>query len=195
MYTLNQLIEKLDDKDSFKTEEISSYIKSWRIDPVYEDESKIEYFDELAIQKLNNAIGLKKQGKPDLEIMTTVNKEIFNPIKAPAIRPIPIPYQNHSYQKRKNNKITLEVTSQTLSLLADSIACKISDDITNKLNENNPLKPISDTGKIKKNNEFLTNQVKRLTEENKTLLYRINFLQQENAKFKHLIGSIYKKEG
>lgn len=189
MYTVEQLRENLEKENiSITTEEVSSLLKGWRIDPVYEDEDKVEYFDELAIQKLRKGITLKNEGKPSEEILSIVHDGIINPINAPAVKPASVQLGGEI------KRITVDITTQTLALLAESIAQKISDNITTKVKEADIFKPVLNTGKLTRDNEILSKQVEKLLEENKKLISRVNFLQQENTKFKHLFGAIYMKQ-
>jgi len=187
MYTKEQLKEKLEENNvSVDMETLSAYLKSWRIDPVYEDENNVEYFDELAVRKLSEGISLKEQEKDDEEIIISVNDGIYNSINAPSI--------NKTTMNGGNKKLTVDITTQTLALLAESIAQKISDDIANKVKEADVFKPVMNNGKLTRDNEILASQVEKLLEENKKLISRVNFLQQENAKFKHIVGTLYYKQ-
>lgn len=189
MYTLEQLIEKLDeDNRSLDQEIVSGYLKNWKIDPVYEDEKNIEYFDDLAILKLNQGIELKNQGKNEEEILATTNNEIYSAINAPAIR------QTEIQSSDGFKKVTIDITTQTLSLLAESIAQKISDNITDKVKDADIFKPVMNSGKLTRDNEILAQQVEKLVDENKKLISRVSFLQQENAKFKHFVANMYFKQ-
>ncbi|OGI03811.1 MAG: hypothetical protein A2Y25_07315 [Candidatus Melainabacteria bacterium GWF2_37_15] len=185
MFTKEQLLEKINDPEMGSASEITNVLKSWRIDPIYEDENKNEYYDEMAISKLKHALKLKEQGKNDEEISSIVNNGIINPITAPMAR---------NTQAQALNNITLDVTSQTLSLLAESIAQKITGEITEKLKNSDIFEPLMDSTRLKRDNEILSRQVSQILEENKKLITRNNMLQKENAKFRHLAGQLYFKQ-
>lgn len=191
MYTAEQLKEKIEDNSHFiDIEEINVCIKTWRIDPVYEDDDNIEYFDDLAASKLNQGIILKENGKSDEEIMLILNKGIINSSNMPTIR-------HSAVQSRESTdfkKVTVDITTQTLALLAESIAQKITNDIASKVRDTNIFNSAVDAGKLTRDNEILSGQVKKLLNENQKLISRINFLQQENTKFKHIFGSMYIKQ-
>lgn len=192
MYTKDQLREKLEDNGyclSFET--VSGYIKTWRIDPVYEDDEGTEYFDEIALLKLDEGLKLKGHSSTDDEILNELNQKTFGAVNTPVIQNSQV---QQLYDGKDFNKVTVDITTQTLSLLAESIAQKISNDITTKVRESEFLKPVLDNGKLKRDNEILAGQVDKLLDENKKLLSRINFLQQENVKFKHLVGNVYIKQ-
>ena len=192
MFTKEQLFEKLNHSNISNLGEIKGFLRLWRIDPIYEDDNN-EYYDEMAISKLKHALKLKEQGKNDEEILSIVNSGIINPINAPAIRNNFI--QNQQQDNGNGlNKVTIDVTSQTLSLLAESIAHKITGEITDKIKNSDIFEPVMDSAKIKRDNEILSKQVEQLLEENKKLITRNNMLQKENAKFRHLVGNLYIKQ-
>ena len=192
MFTKEQLFEKLNHSNISNSGEIKGFLRLWRIDPIYEDDNN-EYYDEMAISKLKHALKLKEQGKNDEEILSIVNSGIINPINAPAIRNNFI--QNQQQDNGNGlNKVTIDVTSQTLSLLAESIAHKITNEITDKIKNSDIFEPVMDSAKVKRDNEILSKQVEQLLEENKKLITRNNMLQKENAKFRHLVGNLYMKQ-
>lgn len=197
MYTREQLADKLKKKaTNIDLKTTCTYLKNWKIDPVYEDEDKVDFYDEMAILKLNQGILLKEQGKDDSEISSIINNRAMSniSIKAPSLRKSHLKSQKSFGRNNELRNLNVDITTQTLSLLAESIATKITNEITNKINDNQILKPVMDTGKLKRDNEILSQQVEKLLEENKKLITRNNFLQQENSKFKHLFGQLYKKQ-
>lgn len=195
MFTKEQLLEKINNPVLTNQSEMADFLKSWRIDPIYEDAESTEYFDEMAISKLKHALRLKDQGKNDDEISSIVNNGIINPINAPAVRNTQLKETNQpSSGKYEMNNITLDVTSQTLSLLAESIAQKITGEITDRIKNSDLFEPVMESAKVKRDNEVLSRQVEQLLEENKKLIARNNMLQKENAKFRHLVGHLYIKQ-
>jgi len=193
MFTKEQLFEKLNNPGLANMDEIPGFLRSWRIDPIYEDEENKEYYDEMAVSKLKHALKLREQGKNDAEISSIINNGIINPISAPSVKKTEI--NHHPFGgSHELNKITLDVTSQTLSLLAESIAQKITGEITDKIKSDKIFEPVMDSAKVHRDNEILAKQVEKLLEENKKLIARNNMLQKENAKFKHLVGNLYIKQ-
>jgi hypothetical protein len=192
MYTKEQLVEKVKNKKLADIEKISNCLKLWRIDPIYEDDKNNEYYDELAVYKLNHGIKLKELGRNNEEISSIVNNRLSVPVAAPAKQVQIQTKPNHP--SLDLNKVTLDITAQTLALLADSIAQKISGEISDKIKDSNVFEPIADSAKIKRDNEILAKQVEKLLEENKKLIARNAFLQAESSKFKHIFGNWYMKE-
>jgi len=193
MYTKEQLVEKIKNKKSANLDKISTFIKLWRIDSIYEDEKNVEYYDDLAVYKLNRGLKLKELGKNNEEISSIVNNGTIVAVTSPVVQKAQIQTkQNHPIVDL--NKVTVDITTQTLSLLAESVAKKITNEIADKIKQSNVFEPIIDAAKIKRDNEILANQVESLLEENKKLITRNILLQGENAKFKHVFGNFYTRE-
>ena len=74
---------------------------------------------------------------------------------------------------QRDKSFTLDVSSQTLQMLAEAVAKKISDDITTRLIE---------AGGYKRDNEILAKQVQELLEHNKELSARIEQLESHSSR-------------
>ncbi len=83
MYTKEQLVEKVKNKKLATLDKVSSYLKLWRIDSIYEDEDNNEYYDDLAVYKLNHGMKLKELGKNNEEISSIVNNGTIVPTNMP----------------------------------------------------------------------------------------------------------------
>lgn len=195
MYTKEQIIEKINHKALSDFDKVTNCLKIWRIDPIYEDEKNTEYYDDLAVSKLNHGVKLKELGRNDEEISSIVNNNLNAPVAASTAKAVQIKTKpNHPSTDLNLNKVTVDITSQTLSILAESIAQKITTEIADKFKESKVFEPIMNSAKIKRDNEILSKQVERLLEENKKIIARNHLLQQENARFKHTFGNWYIKE-
>ena len=73
---------------------------------------------------------------------------------------------------------TLDVSSQTLQMLAEAVAKKISDDITNS----DMAAKLIEAGGYKKDNEILAKQVQELLEHNRELSARIEQLESHTTR-------------
>jgi hypothetical protein len=194
MYTIEDLFQKLQKNNlSVSKDLIFECLHKWHIDAVYEDEAKSEYFDDIAVIKLNQGLKLKEQGIDDKEIISIIGNNVYKAVNAPAVRQTAVQTQE-GYGGNGLKRITVDITTQTLALLADSIANKISNEIASKIKDSDVLKPVIDNAKITRDNEILSGHVKKLLDENKKLITRNNFLLQENSKFKHIAGSFYMKQ-
>ena len=193
MYTKEQLVEKIKNKKLASIDKVTNCLKIWRIDSIYEDEKNIDYYDDLAVYKLNHGIKLKELGRSNEEISSIVNNGFIAPNNSMSVKQAQIQTkQNHP--SIDLNKVTVDITAQTLSLLAESVAQKITNEITDKIKGSNVFEPIIDSAKTKRDNEILAKQIERLLEENKKLISRNILLQGENAKFKHMFGNWYIRE-
>ena len=79
---------------------------------------------------------------------------------------------------RREKSFTLDVTSQTLQMLAEAVAKKISDDITNS----DMATRLIEAGGYKRDNEILAKQVQELLEHNKELSARIEQLESHTSR-------------
>ena len=79
---------------------------------------------------------------------------------------------------QQGKSFTLDVTSQTLQMLAEAVAKKISDDIANS----EWSTKLIEAGGYKRDNEILAKQVQELLEHNKELSSRIEQLESKTSK-------------
>ncbi len=144
---------------------LSSFIKNWKIDAIYEDEDGVEFFDNLAIIKLKKGISLKSQGYSNDQIVYHVAKLMEEKLpvkkesKAEAVK----------VESGEMKNVTIDITSQTLQMLADAVAEKITSGIKEQL--------LQDTT-LKSEKEDLSKKVEELTEDNKKLAKRVEELEQ-----------------
>ena len=191
---------------------LSLFLNDWKIDSIYEDEDGLEFYDDLALDKIKRGISLKAQGYSDEQIISKLNRmeakiekkeEPVQPILvkdyiAPSSEEQPLevvetedehiitdltPTEKY-VQEDVNTELTpqksftLDVTSQTLQMLAEAVAKKISDDITNS----DMATRLIETGGYKRDNEILAKQVQELLEHNKELSARIEQLESHTSR-------------
>ena len=173
------------------------FLNDWKIESIYEDENGLEIYDDLAIEKIRKGISLKVQGYSDEQIITKLNKieaKSGNPKEAEMIaQPLVMDENTEENVQQKaeiveTNEIqdsslpqktfTLDVSSQTLQMLAEAVAKKISDDITNS----DMATRLIEAGGYKRDNEILAKQVKELLEHNKELSQRIEILESKHSR-------------
>ena len=167
MYNKQDILRNLVEFNYFIDElTLGNFIKNWKIDAIYEDEDGVEFFDNLAIAKLKKGISLKSQGYANEQIVYHINK----------LMP-----EKHVTKKEKKElsvdktisgdlqNLTIDVSSQTLQMLADAVAEKITSGIKTQLLED---------GSLKKEKEELAKQVSELMEDNKKLSQRVEELEK-----------------
>lgn len=179
---------------------LNLFLEDWKIESIYEDETGLEFFDDLSLEKLRKGISLKAQGYSDEQITTKLSRieaqvpkesepisqpkinieEIANETDNTSIVTVEKPeiIQEAPVANNNNKGFTLDVSSQTLQMLAEAVAKKISDDITNS----DMATKLIEAGGYKRDNEILAKQVKELIEHNKELSDRIQQLESQPSK-------------
>lgn len=167
MYNKQDILKNLNEFNYFIDENtLENFIKNWKIDAIYEDEDGVEFFDNLAIVKLKKGISLKSQGYANDQISHHIAKIV--------------PEQKSVAKKEKKEvstlnlggdmqNLTIDITNQTLQMLADAVAEKITSGIKEQL-----LQDVS----LKSEKETLSKQVEELTEDNKKLAKRVEELEK-----------------
>jgi len=184
------------------------FLEDWRIESIYEDEGGLEFYDELALEKIKRGISLKAQGYTDEQIVTKLAKmearvekyeEPPKPVQPVILdekgeeiegrlqevannltiqEPVRNQPQAEIMQPSQGKSFTLDVSSQTLQMLAEAVAKKISDDITNS----DMATKLIEAGGYKRDNEILAKQEKELVEHNAELSKRIEQLESHESK-------------
>ena len=180
------------------------FLEDWKIESIYEDEDGLEFYDDLALEKIKKGISLKAQGYSDEQIITKLSRMEAKVEKTPEpAQPGPpimvsdlLNQQNENTEEEKSStevvvqdekqqevipqgkSFTLDVSSQTLQMLAEAVAKKISDDITNS----DMVNRLVEAGGYKRDNEILAKQVKDLLEHNKELSHRIEQLESQPSR-------------
>lgn len=196
MYNKNDILLKLNSENYYiDRRTLSAFISSWNIEAVYENEQKEEYYDDYAIEKIKKGINLKAQGFSDQQIIRKL-RNVENPNTETTVlennTPIDLPSNienNELASTQTSNKselrnLTLDVTTQTLQMLAESVAKKITEDIKNS----DMAEKLIEAGGYKKDNEILSQQVQELIDHNKKLAERIEQLEKREGFFQKLIG-------
>ena len=201
MYNRESILKSLNSENYYiDKNSLESFLEDWKIESIYEDEDGIEFYDDLALDKIKKGISLKAQGYSDEQITVKLNKmeaktpkietdklvqpilikDYLENIRTDAVPgneenslPVEIPEE-----PIKNKNFTLDVSSQTLQMLAEAVAKKISDDITNSDWANKLI----EAGGYKKDNEILAQQIKELLEHNKELSKRIEQLESHPSR-------------
>lgn len=196
MYNKNDILLKLNSENYYiDRRTLSAFISSWNIEAVYENEQKEEYYDDYAIEKIKKGINLKAQGFSDQQIIRKL-RNVENPNTETTVlennTPIDLPSNienNELASTQTSNKselrnLTLDVTTQTLQMLAESVAKKITEDIKNS----DMAEKLIEAGGYKKDNEILSQQVQELIDHNKKLSERIEQLEKREGFLQKLIG-------
>ena len=179
------------------------FLNDWKIDSIYEDESGLEFYDDLSLDKIKRGISLKAQGYSDEQIIAKLQRmeakvekkeESVQPILVKDYLDTPVETAPEIVEEtedeehivtdltpQRDKSFTLDVSSQTLQMLAEAVAKKISDDITNS----DMATRLIEAGGYKRDNEILAKQVQELLElleHNKELSARIEQLESHTSR-------------
>ncbi len=176
MYNKQDILKNLNEFNYFIDElTLSSFIKNWKIDAIYEDEDGVEFFDNFAIVKLKKGISLKSQGYSNDQIIYHINKILA---EKPLVKKEKKEIVEKSVSAAELQNLTIDVTGQTLQMLADAVAQKITSEIKEQIKNSDFVQQLLEDGALKKDNETLSKQVEELSEDNKKLAQRIEELEK-----------------
>lgn len=185
MYDRKDIVKSLNEYNYFIDEAtLSNFIKNWKIDGIYEDEDGVEFFDNLAIAKLKKGISLKSQGFSNDQITYHVNKLLPEKLATQEAKKEHREYRELPTVGLTTNiptktvgsdmqNLTVDVTSQTLQMLADAVAEKITSGIKNS----DFITQLLEDSSLKKDNESLSKEVEELMEDNRKLSKRVEELE------------------
>lgn len=195
MFNRETILQNLNNENYYVDKHsLDLFLNDWKIDSIYEDESGLEFYDDLSLDKIKRGISLKSQGYSDEQIISKLQKMEAKVEKSiEPVQPILVKdYMESTEEQPQNDEehivtdltpkqdktFTLDVTSQTLQMLAEAVAKKISDDITNS----DMATRLIEAGGYKRDNEIMAKQIQELLEHNKELSQRIEQLESKPAK-------------
>ena len=171
------------------------FLSDWKIDSIYEDEDGLEFYDDLALDRIKKGISLKAQGYTDDQIISRLQRiepqveKYSEPVQPILVKDYLEPSAEEGEEQEEtvtatditpqpDKSFTLDVSSQTLQMLAEAVAKKISDDITNS----DMATRLIEAGGYKRDNEIMAKQIQELLEHNKELSARIEQLESHHSK-------------
>ena len=190
MYRKEDILRKLNEDNYYiDIKSLESFIKDWQLDSIYEAKDGTEFYDDIVVYKLKKGISLKSQGYNNEQICYRIHK---TPLDMPQVieeelksTEVDIPSQ----QVPEVRNVTLNVTNQTLQMLAEAVAGKITDDIKNHIDTSQFSEKLIEAGEYKKDNEALAKQVVQLLKDNQALAKRVEHLEKKSKSFwKRLFG-------
>ena len=200
MFNRETILKNLNNENYYiDKHSLDLFLNDWKIDSIYEDESGLEFYDDLSLDKIKRGISLKAQGYSDEQIVSKLQRMEARTEKREET-PQPILVKDYvavtdettpeivedteeehivtDLTPQKEKSFTLDVSSQTLQMLAEAVAKKISDDIA----RSDLATKLIEAGGYKKDNEILAKQVQELLEHNKELTTRIEQLESHSSK-------------
>ena len=183
MLSKDDIMKKLSAENYFiDLKSLEVFIQDWKINAVFEDENGLEFYDDISVKKIRKGITLKAQGYSDEMIAQRLEEPAQQPMQAPeAVQQTIFPIEQmptiEQTQITKPPSLTLDVSSQTLQMIAEAVAKKISDDIQNS----DFAKDLIEAGGYKRDNEILSKQISELLEDNKKMAQRIAALEAKKS--------------
>ena len=104
-----------------------------------------------------------------------------------------VPSEPRQASENELTNVTLDISNQTLAILAESIAKKITTDVADYIKRTDFIEDAVSLGEYKKDNQLLVQKVEELLRDNKVLVRRMEQLDSENRSFVKLFGNIYIK--
>jgi len=204
MYNRETILKDLNAENYYVDKHsLDLFLHDWKIDSIYEDEEGLEFYDDLSLDKIKRGISLKAQGYSDEQIISKLSRmevkvdkkeTVSEPILVKDFLEPAVENQSELVEETKEEAdrehivtdltpqrektFTLDVSSQTLQMLAEAVAKKISDDIA----RSDLATKLIEAGGYKKDNEILAKQVQELLEHNKELTTRIEQLESHSSK-------------
>ena len=186
MYRKEDVLRKLNSDNYYiDIRALETFIQDWQLDPIYEAKDGTVFYDDIAVYKLKRGISLKSQGYNNEQICYRIHKNPIdmsedespsNIVKSTAIEEI-------KTQAPEVRNVALNVTNQTLQMLAEAVAGKITDDIKNHIDSSQFAEKLVEAGSYKKDNEILAKQIADLIADNKKLAKRIAELEKKQKPF------------
>lgn len=186
MYRKEDVLRKLNSDNYYiDIRALETFIQDWQLDPIYEAKDGTVFYDDIAVYKLKKGISLKSQGYNNEQICYRIHKNPIdisedespaNIVKSTAIEEI-------KTQAPEVRNVALNVTNQTLQILAEAVAGKITDDIKNHIDSSQFAEKLVEAGSYKKDNEILAKQIADLIADNKKLAKRIAELENKQKPF------------
>lgn len=185
MYNKEDILKKLNADNYFvDLQSIARFVKDWNIDAIYENENGEEFFDDVSISKIKKGISLKSQGYGTEQIVYKLNK--LKPQELPATAENAVlkeKFEGTSIEAAQTDNglknVTIDITNQTLQMLAEAVAQKITTEIKQHVENSDLIQDLLVSGSYKRDNEVLASQVKELLDDNKALAERIESLENE----------------
>lgn len=191
MYSKKDILRSLKELNYYIDEQIlNNFIKNWKIDAIYEDEDGVEFFDNLSIVKIKKGISLKSQGYDNDEIIYHIGKILaekhFDEVKEKPVKE-KIILSNEilpaSISSTEVKTTSFDTTNENLKILADVIAQKVTEDLSEILDKIEFSQNMKKETKLEQDNEKLSQKVEELLDDNKKLAQRVEQLEKRKNYF------------
>lgn len=215
MYSKADIIKKLSSEGQFIDNFIlDAFIKNWHIDPIYEDENGIEFFDDASYANIkslmtqrdklnknqsvckNNNILEKEEKEKQKEKQKEERKEEEEEEEKKVVQTSLEKIDNNQVKNKENalklNKYEIEIKS--IDNLTNNIACKITKEFEKFLKESDFIDSLLQSSECKNDNKYLAQKIRKLVKENITLKEKIKELETSKTQYIKVFGNFYIKK-
>lgn len=212
MYSKADIIKKLSGEGQFIDNFIlDAFIKNWHIDPIYEDENGVEFFDDASFANIKSLITQRDKLDKNKATKSTDEKQPDKTNNIPknndceTIQPTDkkqeivekIPEQVNSLEEtNKGNALNLnkyEIEVKSIDSLTKNIACKITKEFERFLKESDFIDDLLKSSECKNDNKYLAQKIRKIVKENIALKEKIKELESSKTKYIKVFGNFYIK--
>lgn len=211
MYSKADIIKKLSGEGQFIDNFIlDAFIKNWHIDPIYEDEKGVEFFDDASYANIKSLITQRDRIDKNKTIKNTAEKipastndicESSQPSKQTKEKQQiveKIPEQTNTVDiANKENALKLnkyEIEIKSIDTLTKNIACKITKEFEKFLKESDFIDDLLKSSECKNDNKYLAQKIRKIVKENIALKEKIKELQSNKNQYVKVFGNFYIKK-
>ena len=204
MYSKADIIKKLSNEGQFIDNFIlDAFIKNWHIDPIYEDDNGVEFFDDASYANIKSL--MTQRDKLDKNQNTCKNSNIsekaqtieHNEEKTQQIVET-LPEKIDKNQKaNKDNALKLnkyEIEIKSMDTLTKNIACKITQEFEKFLKDSDFIDNLLQSSECKNDNKYLAQKIRKLVKENVALKEKVKQLEASKTEYIKVFGNFYIKK-
>ena len=218
MYSKADIIKKLSSEGQFIDNFIlDAFIKNWHIDPIYEDENGIEFFDDASyanikslmtqrdklnknqsVCKNNNILEKEeKEKEKEKEKQKEERKEEEEEEEEKKVVQTSLEKIDNNQVKNKENALKLnkyEIEIKSIDNLTNNIACKITKEFEKFLKESDFIDSLLQSSECKNDNKYLAQKIRKLVKENIKKKKKIKELETSKTQYIKVFGNFYIKK-
>lgn len=210
MYSKADIIKKLSNEGQFIDNFIlDAFIKNWHIDPIYEDENGVEFFDDASYANIKSLMTQRDKLNKNQNVARNINilekkeikeqnkeKEEEEKEKKEIVQTSLEKIDNNQIKNKENalklNKYEIEIKS--IDNLTNNIACKITKEFEKFLKESDFIDSLLQSSECKNDNKFLAQKIRKLVKENIALKEKIKELESSKTQYVKVFGNFYIKK-
>lgn len=204
MYSKADIIKKLSNEGQFIDNFIlDAFIKNWHIDPIYEDDNGVEFFDDASYANIKSL--MTQRDKLDKNQNTCKNNNISEKAQTiehneektqQIVETLPEKIDKNQTVNKDNalklNKYEIEIKS--IDTLTKNIACKITKEFEKFLKDSDFIDTLLQSSECKNDNKYLAQKIRKLVKENVALREKVKQLEAFKTEYIKVFGNFYIKK-